>query len=285
MALFPFFLTLLSAFLHAFWHLLARKNPNRDMLILLSFVGCLLLYFPACLYTWDAKLLTFPILSSVLLSTATEIGYLFLILKAYELGPLSVAYPIARGTSPVVVSLFTVFFLNEPLSAMSWAGIALVLLGIFFVSGFGSGVTHSFPIGRVTFLSILSGVNIGIYTLVDSRAVRTVPPLSYKYLTFIGITLFLFFKSKQKNNLKTWHGVLKRDFASVVILSFLLLFTYLLVLYVMQISHAAKVATLRETSSLLSVILGYFVLKEPLGWRKGIGAIFIVCGILLIKFS
>ena len=104
-----------------------------------------------------------------LLSAALELVYLWLLATAYRRGELSVVYPIARGSAPLLAVVAGLGLLDERLTAAQLAGVGLLLLGIL-------AVTIPQTSGRATVPALLTGVAIASYTAVDRVGVRLSTP-------------------------------------------------------------------------------------------------------------
>src|SRR5215204_2125789 len=122
-------LVLLAAMTHAVWNLLARRADEK-----LAFLWCSTLVSTVLLCpigVW--LLLTEPIPLAgwgiVVVSAGLEALYYWTLAQAYRYGDLSLVYPIARGTAPILVPVLAMLFLGERLSALAMAGIGLVVLG------------------------------------------------------------------------------------------------------------------------------------------------------------
>ena len=131
---------------------------------------------------------------------ASKRFYYWTLSQAYRYGDLSLVYPLARGSAPVLVPLLAAMFLGEHLTALAAGGIALVAVGILTIhlpvgvwSGGWSG-PHGIAatLGQLgTRYALLTGLVIATYSSLDKRGVALVPPLLYAYLLFVGLTAAL----------------------------------------------------------------------------------------------
>src|SRR5215212_5390514 len=122
-------LVLLAAVFHATWNLLARRAQEKLAFLWCGTLVSSVVFLP--LGVW--LLLTEPISPAgwavVVLSAGLEALYYWTLAQAYRYGDLSLVYPIARGTAPILVPVLAALFLEERLSALAAAGIGLVVLG------------------------------------------------------------------------------------------------------------------------------------------------------------
>ncbi len=164
----------LSSLLHAAWNLAARRWRH-----LPGFVPA------ACCWGWLWAVALLPLSAPHLSWTLPTLGwagvssvglaiYLFCLNRAYAEGDISVAYPIIRS-SPLWVSLVSVTFLGEHLSAAAWFGILLTLFGVTALPlrHFSLHEIAALWAGRRgAFLFFALGASLGtvIYTLSDNMA-------------------------------------------------------------------------------------------------------------------
>src|SRR6185436_3668689 len=123
-------LVLGAAVCHSAWNLILKSEPRRLEASLLALGAAVMLSAPV-LWFHPLTELTAGAWGLVLLSGVFETAYLVTLSAAYEVGDLSLVYPIARGTAPLVVAPLAVLVLGERLSASGALGIALVVAGIF----------------------------------------------------------------------------------------------------------------------------------------------------------
>ena len=221
----------------------------------------------------------------VLLSALLETGYMLSLSAAYGAGDLSLVYPIARGTAPVLVTPLAILVLGERLSPLGVAGIALVVVGIFASQGMSSRVSPFAPgARRAVALAVLTGVMTAGYSLVNKVGVSVAPPMLYAFLVFLV------------NGLLTWavlwrrHGLawpLPRDIRllRLVTIGVLMMGAYMAVLVAMSLTAVSYVVAARETSIVVGALLGALVLKERHPATRLAGAVVIFAGVLVIALS
>src|SRR4051812_6383349 len=127
-----FALALSSAFVHALWNLLLARARDSEAATAVALIAGTIAFAPVAAITWDLDSGVWPYLAA---SATLEIAYFALLAAAYDRGELSVVYPVARGSAPLLVALFSVLLLGTALHALTVVGIALVAGGVLLVRG------------------------------------------------------------------------------------------------------------------------------------------------------
>jgi uncharacterized membrane protein len=198
-------------------------------------------------------------------------------------------YPLARGSGPLFVPILAVLLLNEQLSITGVLGITFVIVGIFSIHlrsfSVQSMLEPFFALrGGASLWALCTGATIAGYSLVDKIGVNIVHPPVYIYLMFV-ITLLLFSPYvfvKERSDLKKEWNINKLQ---ILIVGFLDLFTYLMILFALQISKVSYVAAVREVSIVFSALIGIMLLQEKNASQKLLGAVLISLGVVLIGLS
>ncbi len=278
-------LVLLAAVAHATWNVLARRADEKLAFLWCSTLASSVLFLPVG--TW--MLLTQPIPLAgwgvVGISALLEALYYWTLAQAYRYGDLSLVYPIARGTAPILVPILAVLFLGERLSALAAGGIGLVVIGTvaLHVRQIGWPTVGAFAeiAGQLgTRYALLTGLVIAAYSSLDKYGVTLVSPLLYGYLLFVGLTLALVpLMSRQWGAVSTeWK--LRRW--SVLAVGVLAPVSYGLVLLALTIAPVSYVAAAREVSVVLAALLGALVLHEGYGQQRLLGSVAITAGLALL---
>ncbi|MCC7370916.1 MAG: EamA family transporter [Chloroflexi bacterium] len=278
-------LVLLAAVAHASWNLLARRAEEKLAFLWCGTLATTVLFLP--LGGW--LLLTTPLPPAawgvVAVSALLEALYYWTLAQAYRYGDLSLVYPIARGTAPVIVPLLAAVFLGERLSWLAAGGIGLVVVGTVVIHtrrlGWPSlgGVAHVF--GQLgTRYALLTGVVIASYSSLDKYGVTLAPPLLYGYLLFAGLTVALIPLIRPR-----WRAVeleWRKRRGSIVLVGVLAPGSYGLVLLALTLAPVSYVAAAREISVVLAAILGAVVLREGYGPQRLLGSAAIAAGLMLL---
>ncbi|MEU0563988.1 DMT family transporter [Nonomuraea sp. NPDC005983] len=278
-------LVLVAAVAHACWNLLAKKASQADGLVFLWLVAATstVLWSPlfaGFLLVTGARV-TWTELAVTGCSAAIHLGYFVLLQRGYGAGDLSVVYPVARGTGPMLASLVAVMFLGERPGPIGVAGIVLVGVGVFLMSGGRSGDLKGLAFGLAV------GLFIAAYTVWDSRVVSAfaVPPLVLNYLGETGRALVLapavLGGRRRELIAPTW-----REHRFQIIGAAVLIFvSYLLVLFAFTMAPVTVVAPAREVSVLIAVVLGGRLLAEGDLRRRLLAGAVILGGVVAIAFS
>lgn len=255
-------LVLLAALLHAGWNLLLHGADDRLAAATVAGLVAGVALLPAIILAppWHV----WPL---IVLSALAECAYALCLTTAYRLGALSLVYPLARGTAPLLVTLGGWLLLAQPPTPWTLAGAGALALGLACVAIAGKHGGQGAAIG----FALLTGVTIATYATIDAGAVRHVNPVSYlgAVLGLQGIVLVGVMRG-DLNRLRRAAGPgLQISLGSIA--------AYLLVLLAFQRANAGPVATLREVSVLIGVLLA----REQKGWRVWLGAGLVALGAIL----
>src|SRR3954464_2187008 len=127
-----FALAISSAFVHALWNLLLARARDSEAATAVALIVGTLVFAPVAALTWHIESAALPYLAA---SATLELAYFALLAAAYDRGELSVVYPIARGSAPVLVAIFSVALLGTALHALTVLGVLLVAAGVLLVRG------------------------------------------------------------------------------------------------------------------------------------------------------
>ncbi len=271
-------LVLLSALMHAGWNYLVKSSPDRlldtvGLAVAASLVAaCLLPFVPLpATESW-------PWMG---LSLLVHIGYFLTLVETYRHADLSVAYPLMRGTAPLLVALAAPL-LGETLSPGLLAGVTLIGVGITLPVWLGiqRGTVARAGLG----FACANACTIAIYTLSDGIGVR----LSGSAAAY---ALWLFFLNAWGILAIAWwqrgSGLIvyiRRRWAPVLTGSVLSLGSYGIVLWAMTLAPISAVAALRETSVIFAALLGAVLLKERMGRWRTAGAMLVALGAASIRW-
>jgi len=268
-------LALGAAFLHAGWNvLLAGSRNTRASTAGLLVWGVALLAVPA-LVTRGVPADAVPYIAA---SAVFELIYFVLLARAYDGGEVSVVYPVARGSAPVVVLVFSAIALKEGVPAGAVVGILAVAAGVLLV-GLGAFpfrfARENAPPLRDVWFGLAIGAVIASYTLVDSEGVERADPIAYLALVVLPCAIVYPFVAKTRPDL----GPRTAATAAATFGAFLM------VLAAFRLAPAAPVAAVRETSVVIAALLSAVVLHEHVdGWRLA-GAVAVAAGVAAIALS
>ncbi len=282
-------IVLVAAFLHAFWNYLTKRSRNKIVFIWWAILFSTILFFPMFLYFWPAATMTSAGWGCIVATGIFHALYFWFMGGAYERGDLSLVYPLSRGSGPLFVPILAVLLLNEQLSLSGVSGIILVIVGIFSIHlrsfSFQSVLEPFLAMrGGASLWALCTGATIAGYSIVDKVGVNLVYPPVYIYLMFVITFLLLspYVFVKERLDLKKEWDINK---IKILVVGFLDLFTYLLILFALQISKVSYVAAVREVSIVFSALIGIILLQEKNAPQKLLGAVLISLGVVLIGLS
>jgi len=288
-----FALILLAGIIHAGWNIVAKKANGDSRFSFQTSVFNMLIWAPVGITLgwnvvpgWGMAEWGFVVLSGVL-----HIFYFVVLLRGYRKSDLTVVYPLARGSGPLLSSLVAVLFLGEKISLLGVVGIAGVVLGVFLVAG-GPKLwrkAHD-PVQRERVhkgirYGVLTGGFIAAYTVADSYAVKflAMSPILLDYFgNLVRIVLLLPVALKDPaTTARMWrsqwkYALLVAAFSPV---------SYVLVLYAVQQAPISHVAPAREVSMLFAALIGGHLLREGDRLLRLLGAMFIAAGVVALALG
>lgn len=283
-------LILLAGVIHASWNIAAKKAGGDARFAFQSGVFLLLLWAPVGVVAgWDVVpgwgRLEWGL---VVASGAVHVLYFVVLLRGYRKSDLTIVYPVARGSGPLISSLVAVVFLGETLHWTGAAGIAAVVIGVFLIAG-GPGLLRGRDVAsgpERTRMGIryglLTGMLIASYTVVDSYAVKFVlmSPILVDYFgNLVRIILLAPVALRDtRETLRLWRAQWKY----ALLVGAISPVSYVLVLYAVQQAPISHVAPAREVSMLFAALIGGYMLRESQRGLRLLGAAFMVIGIVAL---
>jgi drug/metabolite transporter (DMT)-like permease len=280
-------LVLVSGFLHAVWNLLAKRasgDASGPAFVWLYSALSTVIFAPlaAGVFVAGERLgivgLLFAFGTGVL-----HVGYFLSLQKGYQVGDLSVVYPLARGTGPLLASGVAILLLGERAGPVAWAGILLIVAGVFLLAWEPNGGGRS-PAGArlgVVF-GLLTGAFIAAYTLWDKQAVGNLalsPVLYYWGSLLVQTVVLLPVAVRRRGEIRAAWGARRAETLGVAVLSPA---AYLLVLTALVFAPVSRVAPAREIGILIGTILGGGLLAEGGLERRLLASLSMVLGIVAL---
>jgi drug/metabolite transporter (DMT)-like permease len=205
-------------------------------------------------------------------SAVLHIFYYGALQTSYRSGELSVVYPLARGSGPVLSVTAAILFLGERPSALGLAGGALIVLAVFALAvGSSAGVGWA----------LLTGAFIAAYTVWDAHAVDALnqPPAVYFWGSGLGMAILL--APLARGARRAW----RTQRAAALGVGGLSPLAYVLVLFALTRAPVSLVAPVRESSVVVGALLGARVLGEGHLARRIVAASAIAAGIAALALS
>jgi drug/metabolite transporter (DMT)-like permease len=273
---------LASAVLHAAWNTLAKLMPDRlagFVLIGLTTVACSLLALP---WLPPPARSSFPFIAG---SAALHVAYELQLIGSYRAGDLSQVYPVARGTSPLLVAAVAGVVAHERLRPVQLAGVVVVCAGLVALAVAGHRRDRRAAGRRPALaLAVATGVSIAAYTVVDGLGVRrSGSPLGYAAWLSLGYGSVLPLGVLAARG-RRLGAALRAGWRAGVAGGVLSLAAYALVLWAQTRGALAAVAALRETSVVVAAMLGTWLLGERFGRARVLAAATVAAGIVLLNF-
>lgn len=273
-------LVLAAAFIHATWNLLAKRAGGGAAFVWLFGALSSVFYAPVAA---AVVVLQRPHIGGVqllfLFGTAVlHLAYFLLLQTGYKVGDLSLVYPLARGTGPMLASAAAILLFGERPTPLAMLGIALIGLGIFLLAlspqSLGRPAAH-----RAVAYALLTGAFIAAYTLLDKRAVSAlgIPPILQDWGGNVGRAALLtpVAVARPADVRRVWREQ-RRGVLMVALLSPL---PYIFVLTALVFTPVSYVAPAREISILIGTAMGTRLLAEGDATRRLAGAGAMVLGI------
>lgn len=269
-------LVLGAAVLHATWNVLLKTSENP-------------LHAAARAVTSSAALLTIPVavlwlaggrpglpptgwLLS-LVSGVLELAYFIFLSIAYTRGELSMVYPLARGTAPLLAVAIGLTVLGERVSGVALAGVACLLAGVW-------AVRRPASAGAATVPALLTAVCIAAYSAVDRVGVRLGPVWLYAWALWVWVAILLAAWVLVRERNVTWRAA---DWRRGLAIGIPMTAAYLMVLGAFRLAPLTLVAPARESAIVLVTGWGVWRLRERTGaWLRLVGALMIVAGVALV---
>ena len=283
-------LALAAAVVHGTWNVLVKVSGDPMRTFRRATIFAALASAPIALTAWlvTGRPGLTPVAAALCAISATfELAYLWLLSAAYRRGELSVVYPIARGSAPVLSVFAGLALLGERLAPGQLAGVALLLIGIL-------AVTLPQTSGRATVPALLTGVSIAAYSAVDRVGVRLSTPWLYGWLLITLLALGLAASMWIGTKLEQSRGQLRDErearldrqpltWRQAALIGIFMWGGYLLVLLALNIAPLSVVAPVRETAVVAVAVWGIWKLRERKGAPlKLFGATATLLGVVLL---
>ena len=275
-------LVLVAAVLHAGWNVLLKTSGDTlTTAVRLQAIGTIVLV-PVAVVAWfvnDRPPVSATAFALAMGSAVLEAAYFVCLASAYRRGGLSLVYPLARGSAPLLAVAVGIGILGERLAPLALVGVGFLLAGILLVSRPWQAFRTTDPAHRAAIgFALLTGASIAAYSTVDRLGVREAPPWLYGAILAVGSSILTFTvvtvgrrrgwlapapTGPRPAGAPTGLAALGRDAAAGV----LSLTAYLLVLVAYSIAPLATVAPLRESGIVLAAAWGAIRLREAKGRR------------------
>lgn len=276
MSALAFNIVLFAAALHAAWNAIIKSGRDKFLTMMLIMLGSALVSALALPVMVVPDRASWPFLAA---STVLQAGYFTLVAATYRVTDMSLAYPLMRGTAPMIVTIASVPLLGEVLPPGALAGIGLICAGIL-TQALGARGN-----GRGVAMALITAGMIAGYTMIDGSGARlsgdaVAYTLWLNLFTGVPFALWLLvrrpagFGAYLRGN---WHLGLIGGIGTLT--------SYGLALWAMMQAPIALVAALRETSILFATLISVLVLKERFSPQRVLAALLILAGAVVIRLG
>jgi uncharacterized membrane protein len=271
-------LVLLAAILHAGWNALLHGNRDRYLSMTWMSIAIALVSTAAALYLPLPASAAWPY---IVASGLVHIIYNMSLVRSYQRCDLAVAYPIARGSSPLLVTLGAALFAQEAVSALHALGIALISGGILTLALRDRHVSRSDALAAVT-----TGGLIALYTVIDGIGVRLSDgqALTYTVWMFMFYWLMPVLFVAMRGSAALWDPLRATPAAigSSLIGGLVSLAAYGIVIWALQSGAMGAVSALRETSVVFAALIGRTFLRETVSGERWGACLIVAAGAVIL---
>ncbi|PQA77401.1 EamA family transporter [Rhodoferax sp. TS-BS-61-7] len=286
-------LVIFAGLIHASWNIAAKKAGGDARFACFTALVMMVFWAPLGLWlgwqqvpSWGLTEWGFITVSGIL-----HVLYYVVLLRGYRKADLTVVYPLARGSGPLLSSLVAILFLGEQISALGGLGIVAVVGGVFLVAG-GPGLFRQAQdphkrarIRKGMVYGLLTGVFIASYTVVDGYSVKVLllSPILVDYIAnFVRVAFLL---PSVVRDLPAARLLWVSQWKYAAIVGLISPISYVLVLYAMQVAPMSHVAPAREVSMLFAALLGGHLLGEGDRVARLLGAACIAIGVMALALG
>ena len=267
-------LVLLAALLHASWN--AMLHGNRDRFLSMTWMSIAI----ATVSTLVVLFVPLPARAAwpyIVASGLVHIVYNVSLVRSYRRNDLALAYPIARGSSPLLVTLGAAFFAHEAIGPLHAFGIAMISGGIVAIALQGSHVSRAGALAALT-----TGATIALYTVIDGIGVRLSDGQALAYTAwmflFYWLMPLLFIASRGFAALWTPLRSAPMAVGSSLVGGLVSIGAYGIVIWAMQSGAMGTVSALRETSVVFAVLIGRVFLREAVSSKRWMACVVVAAG-------
>ena len=286
-------LVILAGLIHASWNIAAKKAGGDARFAFFTSVTGMVIWAPVGLWAawgwvpgWGWREWALIGISGLL-----HVLYYVILLRGYRKADLTVVYPLARGSGPLLSSLVAITLLGERISALGLLGIAGVVAGVFFIAG-GPGLLRAAHdpaqrqrVHKGMSYGLVIGAFIASYTVVDGYAVKfmLMSPILVDYLgNFVRLGLLAPAVLRDR---KAARVLWRQQWKYAALVGAISPVSYVLVLYAMQVAPLSHVAPAREVSMLFAALIGGHLLSEGDRWQRFLGAVCIAVGVMALALG
>tara|TARA_B100000686_G_scaffold302990_1_gene339459 strand:- start:278 stop:1123 length:846 start_codon:yes stop_codon:yes gene_type:complete len=275
-----FIAVIFAAMIHSVWNGMVKKHEDKYVALTAIVLGHIPLSIMALFFTPMISIKSIPyiFISAIFLS-----GYEWCLLSAYRLEDYTKVYPVARGSAPIFIVIFSLLFFSINISTFELIGIFTISIGIIILSFQNFKVIKNYS---AILYAVATGFFISCYSITDGIGGRTsLSPINYTaWLMIFNATVtfpILLIIMKKTDALRKVFNNGKRIFFIGGSLSYT---AYAIIVWAFTHAPVPLVAALRETSIIFALLIGSFFLKEKFTLLKTAAVLTIFFGVILLKF-
>lgn len=275
-----FTLVLGAAVCHAMWNALVKTSADKLAVVAVIKVTQIVFAVATVPLVGPLPRAAWPYL---LASTAFHAGYYWFLIRSYRLGDLSYVYPIARGTSPLLVALGSMALIGEIISRPEAISVGIIALGIMSLSL--TVKAKAIAEGKALMFAVGTGIFTAGYTLMDGIGAR-VSGTAETYIVWLMLlgglpTLLLAIGERGRalgpQVIAAWKpGALAGAVATAA---------YVIVIWASTLAPIALVSAIRETSMVFAALFGALFLGERFSWGRQFALAAMLLGVVLLRVS
>jgi uncharacterized membrane protein len=281
----------ISAVLHVAWNVRLKTAGDPLRAATVGMLAATAVIVPIGFAAWSRSGAPTPAPEGIVLgviSGVVEAGYFILLSAAYRRGDLSVVYPIARGTAPLLAVAIGVILLGERLGVPGTIGVGLLIVGFLLLQRPWQVLRGHRGFDPAIGFALATGVTIASYSAIDRVGTRIIDPLPYAAILWITTSVVLVAWVRFVAGGGIFVGGAEQ-IRRAAVGGWLTLGAYLLILFALSVAPLSGVAPLRESATVMAAAWGSLRLGEAVDRgdsARRIGAsVAIVVGALLLAIG
>ncbi|WGM39913.1 DMT family transporter [Caulobacter sp. NIBR1757] len=280
-------LVVLAAVIHASWNFMIKRAAEAGpAFIAVTNVIICVAYAPWAIWQMaqEGMVWSWTVLGCLLLSSAINLAYTLTLQRGYRVAELSVVYPVARGTGPMLAALAAVLLLGETPTLFRGLGLLAVVAGIVLISTDGRVEVFGRPGGKAGLgWGLATGALIAAYSVVDAYGVKALE-IAPVMLVWVGNALrFPMLAPVVLANPRGAWARMQGHWRMALGVGLLSPLSYILVLAALDMgAPLGVVAPMREMSMMVAALLGVLILRERVGPVRLAGCAAMIAGVVML---
>jgi drug/metabolite transporter (DMT)-like permease len=286
-------LVLLGALIHAGWNIVAKKAHGDARFTFFTYSFMAAVWAPVAIWLGWNIVPTWGLKEWALITASGFVNWVYFVclLTGYRKSDLTIVYPLARGSGPLLSSLIAVIVFGEQISPLGALGITSVVLGVFLIAGgpaFFRASRNGEKRSRVKagmFWGFATGALIASYTILDAYAVKVMAVSPILFAFWCNILRLPYAIVPILRDVPEAKRLWKLQWRYAAIVAIFSPVAYVCVLYAVQMAPVSHVAPAREVSMLFAALIGGQLLGEGDRGLRIVGACAIALGVMALAFG